>query len=451
MGFTTSLLPAIMAPDSPIRVNLEQASWLTACIGIACAFGFVYSALLTDRFGRRIAFILDSIPEIIGLLLTYYASSYAELMIGRILCGISVGGCSMLGAVVIGEFSSPKYKEMFLNLKTTALYAGSAIAHVLGYYLDWRTISIVCLLPNLISLAIVCTWPESPAWLASKKKFNRCAKNFIWLRGEDEEAGHELDELIKAQKMKKIDSGFRSKVTEFVMKFTKRDFLKPMVIFVFAIILMETSGRHIFPAYATQIVNELTGDDTYSLYYTLCLDLIITVSATFSSALVKIMKIRTVLFTTGTASVVILLSVCLYIFLVSNGSIVNRSWISVGLFGFFFILVNLGCAPIPLTLFGTLFPLAHRGVGTTLAGFMVSICMAVSMKVFPISMQAIKIYGTFTLLAIAMAVTLLVLYFILPETKDRSLQEIEYYFQEGSFRENKNNSQNSEVNEKIIV
>ncbi|KAJ0171207.1 hypothetical protein K1T71_013406 [Dendrolimus kikuchii] len=433
LGYTTSLLPALQAQDSPIKVDLEMSSWLMASIGISCSFGFIYSSYIMNVYGRRIAYIMDSIPQIVGLILIYYASDFSDLIIGRLLCGATVGATSILGAIIIGEYTSPKYRCMFLNLETTAVFVGTTIVHLLGHYFNWRIIAIINLMPTLASVAITCTWPESPAWLASNKEFGECERNFIWLRGEDVAARNELNELIKSQQVDKANLGFLLQVMEFGMKFTKKELLKPITIFFFAVILLETSGRHVFPAYATEIVNDITGSDKYSMYYTLYLDMIITLSASFSTALIKIMKLRTLLFSTGAASVFVLLIVCTYLFLTSNGIILNIPWIPIVLFGLYLVLINIGCAPIPLTLIGTIFPLAHRGVGTTLAGMFVSLTMVASLKIIPLSLASIKVYGTFTVLALVMVFSLLVLFFILPETKDRTLQEIENYFYDDSF------------------
>ncbi|CAG5037887.1 unnamed protein product [Parnassius apollo] len=113
---------------------------------------------------------------------------------------------------------------------------------------------------------------------------------------------------------------------------------------------------------------------------------------------------------------------------------------------------NLGCTPIPLALLGEVLPLAHRGSGSAVAGLVMSLIMVVALQITPYLLESVKVYGTFTVFGSAMGLSLVTLYFILPETKDRTLQEIEDYFNYGRFRNEEEPSNNKEdVKMKMII
>lgn len=260
------------------------------------------------------------------------------------------------------------------------------------------------------------------------------------MRGTSETSRYEFDQLILAQKERVADGPIRKsfvmQMKEFFHKFRRRDFVRPLIIVIFSIMLLETCGRHIFPAYALQIISEVTNNTSNSFYYTLAIDIIITASALFSTVLVKLMKRRTLLFGTGIAACVVLMTVCLYLFAAAKGIISSeRTWIPISIFVLYFILANLGCTPIPLALLGEVFPLPHRGAGSMVAGFVISILLLLPLQITPYLLASINVYGTFSFFGTLMGVSLVVLYFILPETKDRTLQEIEDYFNNGSFKE----------------
>lgn len=359
------------------------------------------------------------------------------LIIGRVLCGLTAGSTLALGAVVIGEYTSPSNRGMFLNLKTSSVCLGNMFVHIFGHFLVWKYVALVALVPHIVALLITSTWPESPAWLAAKKRYRSSEKAFVWLRGTSPESRREIDELIRAQKHSLADAKSTSileKIGEFFNKFKKRDFIKPLIVMVFSGVLLEACGRHIFPAYALQIIEEVTGS-TQSFYYTLAIDLIISASALFSSVLVKVLKRRTLLFSSGFAAVFILACVCLYLYLTANGIMSkDKPWIPIFLFAVYFVLSNLGCTPIPLALLGELFPLVHRGIGSALSGIILSLFLMVGMQVTPYLLVSVKVYGTFAVFGSAMGLALVVLCFILPETKNKTLQEIEDHFNYGKFR-----------------
>ncbi|XP_045779790.1 facilitated trehalose transporter Tret1-like isoform X2 [Maniola jurtina] len=441
LGFPSILLPAIQAPDSEVKADLKVASWVASCVAPAGIPGFFLSSYLMDRIGRKFTHITVMIPGIIGWCFIYFASNISTLIIGRILCGFTGAGTVILGAVVIGEYSSPANRGMFLNLKTTAVCLGNMAVHILGNYITWNQMALIAMIPHILAVLIVFTWPESPAWLASKKKFESSEKSFYWLRGTGPESKKELEELIRAQKERddqEKSMTVSEKCLEMINKFTRKDFIKPSIILLFAGIILEASGRHYFAAYALQIIGEVTGSKTNSFYYTLAIDIIITTASTFSAVLVKIFKRRTLFFWSGFTALFILVCVCVYLFLSANGIISkDRPWIPVGLFVVYFILSNLGLTAIPLALLGELYPLAHRGVGAAVSGIILGLALMVAMQVTPYLLLSVKVHGTFAAYGAALGLCLVVMYYILPETKDRTLQEIEYYFNFGKFRDDK--------------
>ncbi|XP_026317298.1 facilitated trehalose transporter Tret1-like [Hyposmocoma kahamanoa] len=261
VSYAFSLMPALQGPDSPVEVDLHTASWIASCVGLASIPGHFLASAFMDRWGRKVTNMLLILPGMIGWTSIYYASSVAAFLIGRILCGITVGATPGLGAIVIGECSSPNLRGVFLNLKSVSVCLGSTIVHLLGNYVSWRTIALLAIIPHILALLNVMTWHETPAFLAFKKEFGKAEKSFFWLRGRDDNSKKELNELIRSQ-MNKVDNQKVTTLTEnivdFFKKFKRRDFLVPILILISGTLLLEVSGRHFFPAYALDIIGEVT-------------------------------------------------------------------------------------------------------------------------------------------------------------------------------------------------
>ncbi|XP_059047236.1 facilitated trehalose transporter Tret1-like [Achroia grisella] len=441
MGFTTILLPALQQPTSVIQVDIHRASHLVSCIALSSIIGLLLSSTLMDWCGRKMTYLLIILPGIVGWLFIYFAESFPVLLIGRILCGITPGNLS-LTSFIIGEYTSPKYRGIFLILKTASVYIGITIIHISGSTLDWRLLAALTLIFYVVPFGMACFWPESPAWLASRQEFKKCEEAFIWLRGTDEKSMAELQEMIKLHKeqyilnRERLRSRTKNKVR--LQKFTKGDFIKPSVVMLFAFLLLETSGKHYFPAYALQFIGEITENVPYTYYYTLCIDLVIVGSCILSCVLVRVFDRRSLLLTTGLAAVVILILASAHIFLTFNGTLTNRAWVSISLLFSYFALANLGCTTLPLVFMGEIFPTSHRAAGSVIVCFTMSVIFWGIMKVTPHLFLNIKVYGTLAVFGALITTCLLILYFILPETKDRTLEEIEYYFNNGCFRNEEN-------------
>ncbi|XP_059047216.1 facilitated trehalose transporter Tret1-like [Achroia grisella] len=455
LGYQSILIAALSAPDSPIKTDVASISWLTASFAPAALTGGLLSCFFLGWLGRKKSFILFTLPAIIGLLLTYFAQNYISLLIGRMLNGLTSGGLHSIGIVSIAEYVHPKYRCMFLNLKTATITSGVAIIHGLGTYLHWRAGAIVILIPHGVAFGMATLWTESPSWYASKKRFDECEDSFYWIRGRSNSCKCEVKELIKAQRErlsndKKIIR--RVYILQLLSKITRKDFLKPLLISIIAIIIMEMSGRHVFPSYALQFMSDIIGPQTeYHYYYTVILDLIITIGAICSSALVRLIKVRTLLFTTGFTALTALFLACIYFFLVSKGIISNdRPWIVVLLLVVYFFFANLGCSPIPIALAGEIFPLEYRAVGNCMVVVFGSVILMVSLKIIPYLLIEIKAYGTFASFGAITALGLFILYFILPETKNKTLQEIEDYFSNRSVQHKNVSEIDDTENQKII-
>ncbi|XP_052753040.1 facilitated trehalose transporter Tret1-like [Galleria mellonella] len=455
LGYMSILTAALSAPDSSIKTDLASISWLAAPFAPAAIIGGLSSCFFMGWQGRRKAYILFNIPGIIGLLLTYFAQNYLTLLIARILLGITGGGLHSVSIVAIAEYVHPKYRCMFLNCKTVFFSSGITIVHALGHYIHWRRAAVMILIPHILSFIMAFMWTESPAWFASKKRFEECKDAFFWIRGRSNSSKWEVKEMIKAQRErlsnnKKLTN--RIYFLELLKKITRSDFLKPFLIGVCAVIVMEMSGRHTYPAYALQFMADIVGSQTqYYYYYTISLDLIIIVSAICSSILVRIINIRPLLFCTGFSALVALFLGCIYLFLVSLDVISNdRPWIVILLFIVYFFLSNLGCTPIPITLAAEIFPLEHRVLATSLLSTFACVILMVNLKIVPYLLVQIKAYGTFAIFGTSTTIGLVALYFILPETKNKTLQEIEDYFYNRNLKNKNDNDLNDDYDLKIV-
>lgn len=416
----------------PANINrLFSAS----AIGITILPSYFITAPIMQIYGRKIAHIIIILPAIISSIIIYFAQGVSSLIIGRLFSGFTSGAAMTLTAITIGEFSSPNKRGLFLNTKTVAACLGICLVHMLGAFFDWRTVAILGLVPSVLSLLIICTVPESPAWLAYKGKFERCEKSFYWFRPNTIADRKELQALIEAQTERRlIEKGQRKKtllneIKNILYKFKRKDFQKPTIIVACAFIILECCGRHVFPAYAVKFMTALTGDQSKVFYYIIGVDSVILISSIGSCIAITLFSRRFLLFVTCIISNIILLTLCLYLYL-RDIEIVPKDnvWVPLTLLILYFVAINLGTSSIVMALLGEIFPLEHKGVGTAMSGIFYALSLLVILKVTPLMIKSIDVYGTFFVFSMCMIVSLVYLYFFLPETKGKTLQEIEDYF-----------------------
>lgn len=346
------------------------------------------------------------------------------MMFAKSIQGLAIGGF-IITAVTTSEFTHRKSRGLFLTMNKVALSCGSLMCHSLALVCDWRAIGVIACLPALFNLIIFCICPESPAFYALKGRFQDCEKSFIWFHGDFEDSRQEMKSLIIAQ-MERIKNKDENEflLAKLLKKFFRRDFLIPFFIATLATFAVDASGRYFLLGYITQIMIELTGDKYIGIYCSMIFDCLMIGTLFISTIVIRTFKRRTVLLRFGAASVILMFAVCLSE-VMKNYVSSKFKWVTTVTILLHSSVSTIGLIPAAFTVTMEIFPLDHRGMGSLTAGVAFTLFYAITMKITPLMMDKIGLSGTYLAFGVCVAFCLTILYFILPETKDKSLQEIE--------------------------
>ncbi|KOB78170.1 Sugar transporter protein [Operophtera brumata] len=410
--------------------------------------GNFVSPVLMTKFGRQKAHLISTIPALLGWIVFVMGNSVPLFIAARLLHGLAMGLRTPLAAILVAEYTDPKHRGVFLGTFAISLGLGIFLSHLLGAHLTWKMTAVVCSMFPLIAMAIISLSPESPSWLVSKRKYDEARKAFRWVRGDGAEQRDELNSMINAQNEAtiedKINEGSRSSLNGFyrtmvdtikdVLKiFKKKEFYKPAIIAISMLIVFEFGGAHMFAAYGNIILQAvLNKDDPKDVAWQFTLmDLLRTVCALLAIFLLKYFKRRTILFTSGALTVLSLTSISVFIYL-RKAEMFTSAWIidivPMSLMVFYTLVFCLGLVPLNWVICGEVFPLAYRSLGSTLSTSFLTPSFVVSMKTAPHLYSSVGVEGAFLVYSATLTVFLSIIYLLLPETKDRTLQEIEDSF-----------------------
>lgn len=296
-------------------------------------------------------------------------------------------------------------------------------------------------IPSILAVLVTLKWPESPSWLAYKGRYVDCASKFNWLRGCDAESKKELTELISAQQeLRKLNKNYSDSFLGALQAFRSKDFLKPLLIVAVLAVLLQACGGYYLASYIVDIMAQLTGDRSVALYYTIGLDLVKTVGIFISSGVVTLFSRRGLLFSSSSITCFLLTLICIFSYMESKGAL-NLEWLTPSLLMVYFVLCCLTVIPLILVAKGEMFPLQYKGVGTCVIGIFLSIGSTVTLKWTLSLILVLGVHGMFSVYLCICLASLVCLYFILPETINRTLQDIETDFIDVAL-----NSQSFELN-----
>ncbi|XP_045764041.1 sugar transporter ERD6-like 4 [Maniola jurtina] len=444
-GHMSGLVRALQQGDEGIELSENEVFLIASFASLSAVLG-ILCVVISDVIGRRWTFILFSTPLVLNWIVLYYARTFFAFMISRFLVGLAVGPFAFLNLVGIAEFTSPKSRAILLSLVSMVSPAfGNIVGHLLGVIINWRTLTLVGLAASVIHLFLPYFWIESPQWLASKGKFDDCAIAYRKIHGSDPRSKEELRLLIKMETNKQkagVDMNLNSSFNKLLSAFKKRYFWELIVMDVFLYAYYGAAGRIAFSTLATVVLEDLTGSSDI-LLYTFVVDGFIFIGTCLSCVLIKKTSIRFLLFSSGlTANVIlILLSVCLYY----KNSEVYFQWIIVVLLAFYFIIVNAGPYPVIEILFGEIFPIELKMYCCLLTSPLFAGTICYSIVFLPKFISAMGYHGLFLMNTGIMFVCLGYFYAKLPETKGKTLQEIESYFKTKNFDVDEVLSKNEQI------
>ncbi|XP_045779910.1 sugar transporter ERD6-like 6 isoform X3 [Maniola jurtina] len=427
MAFPSVLNPDILSANGTgIHATPDQASWIAGINGISGFVGFCMAPYIMQIYGRKPVNIGLNFLSGLGFLIFALASNVPCLYAARIMQGVPMCA-SYISNVILGEYSHPKRRGYFTSIKKSMVAIGSLLCHFLGMYWTWKQIAAFATVPYIVAIIFTLTWRESPSFLALKGEYVECEKSHRWIFGDGAKNKRELQELISTQMEVRNRTKNKENLWAEIRKLLKKEFIKPFVIISLLTVIIDACGRYYMLAYIVQILTEVTNDKSIATYFTILSDILTLAGLIISCFVIRCCKRRTLLFTSGVTCVFLMCLTSVIAFLKSRyniGESVYWWFIPLIIVSNIFV-VNVGIIPSSFAIMCEIFPLEHKGAGVCATGIVFTVLFTLVMKFTPLMMEKTGIEGTFGIYALHVAVSLLILYFILNETKDKTLQEIE--------------------------
>lgn len=400
----------------------------------------------TYYVGRRIPFIIASFVMIVTFMILFFSTSISEIIIAEIMQGY-FHACLMTVAIpIVSEYTSPKYRGVFLTIKSASVFWGIWIANTIGTFFHWKyiaAIGIMCCCHNFTSFL----WPESPYWLASRGRFEDCVISYRWLHGSTEESERELTELIKNQSKYLKSQNKASKSFNFV-QYTKKEFYKPLLLMMVALTQYHFSGKLVCSIYILEILKKITQSESTAYTGMLILDGVTLLGMYTGCILSKFLRRRTLYLGSSALGVIFLFLISLYLYLVNVSLIDENKCVSILLLTCFS--VSIGCGPMIMmtTIYGEIIPTKYKQIQTLITALTYAAYSTGMLKLAPLLFSAMGHDGTFLIYGIMAGFCTFLLYLYMPETKDKTLMEIEGNFE---VKTQEDTPQSSEEFEQLVA
>lgn len=440
------------------EVKEAQLEVLAGILNLCALVGSLCAGRTSDYIGRRYTIALASLIFMLGSVLMGYSPNYNVLLAGRCIAGVGVGFALMIAPVYAAEISSPKTRGFLSSLPEIGISIGILLGYIsnnlfakLTLKLGWRVMLGIAAIPSLILAIGILKMPESPRWLIMKGRIGEAKKIMYKVCDDEEEAQQRLKDIKRA-------AGIDENCTDDIVQISKSG-QKAQTGGVWKELLLKptpTVRRMLLAGVGIHFFEHATGTEAVILYgprifkkagvtarkklllATVGVGLTKLIFITISTFIIDRVGRRKLLITSIAGMIVSLtgLATCLTVVEQSDEKLIWALVMSLIFVYTFIMFFNVGLCPVCWVYSAEIFPMKLRAAGASVSVAVNRVMNATVSMTFLSLSNAITIGGAFYLYAGMAVLALFFVYFCLPETKGRSLEDMEEIFSKHSIAKN---------------
>ncbi|XP_017875877.1 facilitated trehalose transporter Tret1-2 homolog [Ceratina calcarata] len=427
LGWTSPIGTSLMSngtdSGSPLSgpITVDENSWIGSLVAIGAMLGSFIAGDLAERFGRKITLLSSVVPFMIGWALIATAGHVEQLYAARFVLGIALAFTFTAVPMYCGEIAETSVRGALGSFLQLFISFGLLYSYSIGPYVSYTIFWILCAAVPIVFVVCFIFMPESPYYLMKVGKRDAAISALAKLRSKST-AGveKEADEMEAA-----IQEAFKeeAKLSDL---FTVKANFKALIFTCLMASFQQLSGINVVLFYMGTIF-ESAKSSLPSAVSTIIVGAVQLAASGVTPIVVDRLGRKMLLIFSGVGEIVSLTALGIYFYLqkYDAASVESISFLPVVSLIIFIATYCVGWGPLPWTVMGEMF---SSTVKSKASGITVCVCwfLAFIMTKFASTLQnAFGAYTLYWLCAVFCLISVLFTIFILPETKGKSLQEIQ--------------------------
>lgn len=401
--------------------------WVVSSAIVGCIIGAAVAGSISDRFGRKAAFFAAATALLISAIGTALPQTVSQLVFFRLIGGVGVGIACIISPMYIAEMAPQRLRGRLVSLNQIAILAGMVVVYIVNAQIagnnstewnvayGWRWMFGSEAVPATIFVLLIFSIPESPRWLikAGRDAEARKVLSGVFSHEETEQMVREVHESLTTE-----EGGWREVFS--------KTYRPALVLGVLLAAIQHGTGINAVMYYAPRIFSHAGVENSSAIGHMVIISLIMAGFTVVGLALVdKLGRRPLLIFSTLGMSISLFM---LYFFYGDGGAGGFREslvlfWI-IAYAGSF----SIGMGPIVWVIISEIFPNRVRGRCASVAVFFMWTASLAISQLFPWLLKLVN-EGVFLIFAVLSTISLIYIWRAVPETKGRSLEEIEQDWQ----------------------
>jgi SP family xylose:H+ symportor-like MFS transporter len=430
-GYDTGVINGAIGPlKTYFNLDEVREGWAMGCALLGCALGAAGAGAISDRFGRKKVLILSAVLFFVSAIGTALPTTLTAFILFRILAGLGIGAASIASPLYIAEITPARIRGRMVSINQFAIVSGILVVFFVNYFIarqgdelwnqdhGWRWMFASGALPALVLLALLFLVPESPRWLMKRGREDEALGILTRVNG----AAYARTELAEIKGTLAHESGSLSQLFQPGLKIV-------LVIGIVLAVLQQVTGINVFLYFGTEIFKKMGSETNAAL-----LQNIVVGAVNLSFTIVAIWTVdrlgRKPLMMIGSAG----MGICLLAMGLAAYAQTTGLWILLFILGYIACFA-LSVGPVTWVILSEVFPTRIRGRAMAIATVCLWVANYLVSQTFPMMNRddswlvatfhrgfPFWLYGAFCV------VLLFFIWAFVPETKGKTLEEIERHW-----------------------
>ncbi|XP_023017667.2 facilitated trehalose transporter Tret1 [Leptinotarsa decemlineata] len=419
-GWSAPMTPYFISGESHVKMTLQEAermeTWLM--IGTICALPVTVFAV--DKIGRKKTLLASCVVLILCWIMIAIGRRIEILYAGRLLQGSGVNMAFVAAPMYITEITQKHFRGMIISTVFVMMMFGVLLVYSTIPFVPHYVPSVIAVALLSVQLVVFSFLPETPYYLIKTKQYEEARKSLQSFRG-DCNIDKEFNEILK-----EAETHQKENMSAIKGMFLVKSYRKALIIVFFLTICQPFGCMEIILMNLHEILNNAGSVYMDSKYAAIIFASLMMVSALASSFTIDKFGRKFLLITSTILTGLCLLTLGVYFNLKTAGfDMESVSWIPIVAVMVYALVFKIGLGMVPIVVTTEVFTANIRPLGMTLAdGFYVAASI-LSLELFFNLKSTFGMHAAFYTFTLYAFVTLTFIIFWVPETKGKSIEEIQ--------------------------